>query len=162
VVYDVLEELGIKAKDTLLVLNKADVADRGQMVALMGRYPHAIAASARTGWGLDRLTGAVSEALSHSFLDVDVEMGVDNGRLLATLARHGEVLSKRYTDSRVIVHCRIPQRALGHLHAEAAAIRPHGRPAGDAEGNGKLTSGNGRAVYHEPARKANGDDPARL
>ncbi len=29
-VYQVLEELGIQAKDTLLVLNKVDVADRGQ------------------------------------------------------------------------------------------------------------------------------------
>jgi hypothetical protein len=84
-------------------------------------------------------------------------MGVENGRLLATLARHGEVLSKRYTDSRVIVHCRIPQRALGHLHAEAAAIRPHGRA--EADGNGQLTSGNGRAVYQEPARKADGNGP---
>ncbi len=39
---------------------------------------------------------AVSDALSRSFLDVDVEMGVDNGRLLAYLAAHGEMLSKKY------------------------------------------------------------------
>ena len=34
VVYEVLEELGIQAKDTLLVLNKIDAADRGQLAAL--------------------------------------------------------------------------------------------------------------------------------
>ena len=44
------------------------------------------------------MAAAVSEALSRSFLDVDVETGVDNGRLLAYLAAHGEVLSKQYHD----------------------------------------------------------------
>ena len=46
-VYTVLEELGIQAKDTLLVLNKADAADRGQLACVTGRYPNAIAISAR-------------------------------------------------------------------------------------------------------------------
>ena len=32
---------------------------------------------------------------------VDVEMGVENGRALALLATHGEILSKRYSDSQV-------------------------------------------------------------
>ena len=81
-----------------------------------------------TGQGIEELTSAVSAALSHSFLDVDVETGVDNGRLLAELASYGEVLSKAYTlDSRVVVHCRIPERAMGHLRYADTQIRPHGR-----------------------------------
>ena len=79
----------------------------------------------------------MSEALSHSFLDVDVETGVDNGRLLAMLASHGEVLSKRYTDSRVIVHCRIPERAMSHLRGPDTQIRPHGRASSATAGNGE-------------------------
>ncbi len=95
------------------MLNKVDVADRGQLAAdpqpLSARRGRSAPTPARasTDW-----PPAVSQALSHSFLDVDVETGVENGRLLAYLASHGEVLSKRYTDSRVIVHCRIP--AAGH------------------------------------------------
>ncbi|MEX0978356.1 MAG: GTPase HflX [Pirellulales bacterium] len=148
VVFEVLEELGIKAKDTLLVLNKIDVADRGQLTSLLGRYPHALPVSAHTGAGIDRLEAAVSQALSHGFLDVDVETGVDNGRLMAMLASYGEVLSKRFTDSRVIVHCRIPERALGHLRAVEAEIRPHG--------NGSASAENGKAVYPKPAPNGNG------
>jgi GTP-binding protein HflX len=124
-VYTVLEELGIQAKDTLLVLNKVDAADRGQIAALKSRYPHALGISARNGKGLDELGQAVSQALSHSFLDLDVETGVDNGRLLAMLSVHGEVLSKHYMDSRVVVHCRIPQRAMSHLYGANTTIRPH-------------------------------------
>jgi GTP-binding protein HflX len=164
VVYSVLEELGINAKDTLLVLNKVDVAERGQLTALLGRYPHAIPVSAHSGQGIDGLAAAVSKALSHGFLDVDVEAGIENGRLLATLSRHGEVLSKRYTDSRVIVHCRIPERALGHLHAEHADIRPHGQAAVDSsDGNGQLSAANGRVVDSKPLPEADapGEPPQR-
>jgi GTP-binding protein HflX len=145
VVYEVLKELGIEAKDTLLVLNKVDIADRGELATLMGRYPRAVAISAHTGQGVDELTRAVSESLSSGFLDVDVETRVDNGRLLAMLASHGEVLSKRYTDSRVIVHCRVPQRALSHFRGPETTIRPHGQAAGDpASDNGLAPDRNGK------------------
>jgi len=135
VVYKVLEELGIQAKDTLLVLNKTDRVDRPTLAGLLGRYPRAIPVSAYSGAGIDQLTAAVSEALSHSFLDIDVETGVENGKLLAQLSSYGEVLSKRYTDNRVIVHCRIPERAMGHLRHIDTSIRPH-RQNGTAETNG--------------------------
>jgi GTP-binding protein HflX len=125
-VYGVLEELGIEAKDTLLVLNKVDdLEERGRLESLLGRYPNALPISARKRIGLDRLAGAVSEALSRSFLDLDVETDVGNGRLLAYLSAHGEVLSKHYHDSRVTVHCRMPQQHLGALQENGAEIRRH-------------------------------------
>lgn len=150
-VYTVLEELDIEAKDTILVLNKADAAERGQIVSLLNRYPNAVPISARTGEGMPQLAAAVSSALTHSFLDVDVETGVENGRLLALLAAHGEVLSKRYTDSRVTVHCRIPQKALAHFHDQNTVIRPHSGNGHAINGNG---NGNGFAEHVEiPARR---------
>jgi GTP-binding protein HflX len=151
VVYEVLEELGIQAKDTLLVLNKIDAVDRGQLAALLSRYPRALAISAHSGAGLDALAAAVSQALSSSFLDVDVETRVDNGRLLAMLSSHGEVLSKRYTDSRVIVHCRIPQRALSHLRGLETEIRPHRPAPGEsAPANGSARRDNGKPPSPKP------------
>jgi GTP-binding protein HflX len=131
--YKVLEELGIQQKDTLLVLNKADaVDDRVRMDGLMHRYPNAIAISARSGHGMADLTAAVSDALSRSFLDIDVEMGVENGRMLAYLAANGEVLSKTYHDTRVVVHCRISQHFLSRMEDDGVVIRRreshNGRP----------------------------------
>jgi GTP-binding protein HflX len=124
--YKVLEEIGIRRKDTLLVINKVDrLKDRARLDGLLSRYPSAIAISARTGHGLTQLAAAVSDALSRSFLDVDVELGVDNGRLLAYLAAHGEVLSKHYNDSCVVVHCRISQQYLDRINHETLAVRPH-------------------------------------
>jgi len=145
-VYSVLEELGIEAKDTILVLNKIDAAsDRGQVEMLLSRYPNAVPISARRRVGLDRLADIVSQALSRGFVDIDVETGVENGRLLAYLAAHGEVLSQRYSDSRVVIHCRLAQKHLGQLHDDSAVIRPHcngsGRHAVSDEGTGGSADG---------------------
>ena len=143
-VYGVLEELHIEAKGTLLVLNKVDAADHGQVAALLGRYPHALPISAATGQGLPQLAALVSQALSSSFVDVDVEMGVENGRALALLATHGEILSKRYSDSLVTVHCRLPERALAHFYGSGTTIRPHAGPAispASLNGNGHAATG---------------------
>ena len=132
-VYQVLEELGIEEKDTLLVLNKVDqLDDRNSLDGLLNRYPNAIPISAHTGEGFARLANAVSKALTQSFLDVDIETGVDNGRLLAFLAAHGEILSRRYNDNRVTIHCRIPQKYIGSLQEEGTEIHTHAV-------NGKLT-----------------------
>lgn len=145
-VYGVLEELGIEAKDTLLVLNKIDAAtDRGQVEVLRTRYPNAVPISARRRIGLDKLADVVSQALSKEFVDVDVETGIDNGRLLAYLAAYGEVLSQRYNDHRVVVHCRISQRHLGRLNDPSAVVRPHSNGNGKAAMN-PIANGNGASV----------------
>jgi GTP-binding protein HflX len=124
-VYRVLEEIGIQEKDTVLVLNKIDaIAERGDLHVLMNRYPHAVPISARRHSGLDRLAAVVSDALSRTFLDLDVETSVGNGRLFAFLASHGEVLSRHYHDDRVTVHCRLPRRYVGQIDAATADVRP--------------------------------------
>ncbi|MGE0756672.1 MAG: GTPase HflX [Pirellulaceae bacterium] len=129
-VYQVLQELHIEEKNTLLVLNKLDrVESPDQLESVLRRYPHAVPISAAERTGLDKLMWAVSDALSRGFLDLDVETGVENGRLMAYLAAHGEILSKRFSDSRVIIHCRLPQKHLGRVHDEGTIVRRH-------EGNG--------------------------
>jgi GTP-binding protein HflX len=125
----VLEELGVEDKDTLLVLNKIDaVPDRTDRERLLARYPHAIAISARTGDGMRSLARAASDCLGRGFRDVDVRTDPGNGRLLAWLGRHGEVLSRHFTDDHVTVHCRIPAALLGQIGADEALVTPHVSP----------------------------------
>ncbi|MGI9517458.1 MAG: GTPase, partial [Pirellulaceae bacterium] len=132
-VYDVLEEIGIQEKDTLLVLNKIDQLENNVVLeSIMRRYPAAVKVSAKTGAGFDELHQAVSDALSRSFRDVEIEMGVSNGKLLAYLAAHGEILSTQYGDTRVTVHCRIPQKYLGRVQSDDIVVRDR-QPAAIAE-----------------------------
>ena len=99
----------------------------------------------------------MSETLSRSFLDIDVETGVDNGRLLAYLAAHGEVLSKRYSDERVVVHCRVPRKSLAHLHGADVMIRPHAQTPTAIGGNGYHQMGwDWRGLETDPLAEQNG------
>jgi GTP-binding protein HflX len=144
-VYNVLEELGIEAKDTLLVLNKVDnLPDRSRLDGLLQVYPHAVPVSARRRQGLAPLARAVSAALSRSFLDLDVETGVENGRLMAYLAAHGEVFSRQFQDGRVTIHCKLPRQHLGPLREEGTIVREHGNghvlQAGDPAGTAACQS----------------------
>jgi GTPase len=124
-VYLVLQEIGIQEKDTLLILNKIDqLPSPSHGNSLLNRYPAAIPISAKKRLGFEQLSYRVSDALSSTFRDIDVETRLDNGRLMAYLAAHGEVLSQRFDDQRVIVHCRIPQKYLGRIAGADVVVRP--------------------------------------
>jgi GTP-binding protein HflX len=128
-VREVLAEIGVEDKDTLLVLNKLDAAgDRIARGNLLARYPHALPISAHTGAGMATLVRAVSECLGRGFRDVDVETDPGNGRLLAWLGAHGEVLSRHFAADRVTVHCRIPAAMLGKISAAEAVVHAHVPP----------------------------------
>jgi GTP-binding protein HflX len=125
-VFHVLEELDIDEKDTLLVVNKIDkLPVRARLDGILNRYPNAIPVSARTGDGLDQLARSVSDSLSRGFRDVDIETGIENGRLMAYLAAHGEIMSRSYDSTRVTIHCRLPQKFLGRISEPNTQIREH-------------------------------------
>ena len=122
--HKVLERLNIREKDEILVLNKIDAVDsESKKSALMARYPNAVTVSAVQKLGLERLTKAVSDALSRDFLDCYVEVPSFDGKTMAALARDGEVLSREYdVQGRATVHCRLPRIALERLRGTPDAI----------------------------------------
>ncbi len=149
-VYEVLHELGIDEKDTILALNKVDrVTDPTTIESLRTRYPGAVLISAESGEGLPRLANAVSESLSRDFLDLEIQLDAGNGKLLAFLAQYGEVLSRTYVENRVVVHCRISQKYWGRLQDHAdVQIRPYKGSASE-----KLApSANGRVEVRTPEK----------
>jgi GTP-binding protein HflX len=139
-VYEVLREMGIEEKDTLLVLNKVDqVEDVVRLQSIRSLYPAAIAISAKTGDGLAKLTTAVSDALSQDFLDLEIRFDVSNGRLLAFLAKYGEVLSRTFAGDRAIVHCRLSRKHLGTIREDRSVdVRPYDMAAAVAH-NGQAS-----------------------
>jgi GTP-binding protein HflX len=157
-VYRVLEELGIREKDTILVLNQIDrITEPGVLDNLLRNYSHAVPVSAKTGQGLNRLATAVSEALTQHFLDVDVETDVANGRLLAYLARHGEVLSRTFAGDRVSVHCRLPKKYAGRIRPEEAAVRLRSAELAAGRSTGGTFNGNGQVHANRIAQADNAE-----
>lgn len=123
-VYRVLHDLGIDEKDTLLVLNKIDAIESPNgLEPLLARYPNAVTISAKTKQGFQDLHRIVSATLTRNFREIIVETSVSNGRLLAFLAAHGDVLSKQFTESTVTVRCRLPQKYVGAIDPTTATVR---------------------------------------
>lgn len=123
-VYKVLKELDIQEKDTLLVLNKCDCPGADERISLVHeRYPNAIPISALSGLGLQRLSMAVSDSLTSSFVELELRLPIGDGKTIAWLATHAEVLSKHYQDDLCLVHCRMSIGCAGKLAGNGVDMR---------------------------------------
>jgi GTP-binding protein HflX len=124
-VQTVLEELECQKKPTVMALNKADkVPHRSYLDMLRALYPNAVSVSAKTRFGLGELEQTVIDVLGREFVDVEIEASAGNGRLLAFLQLHAIEQSRIYDNSRVLVHCRLPRRNLGHVIGLQGRFRP--------------------------------------
>lgn len=118
-VEQVLGEIGVEIRNSILVLNKIDaVQDRTVVDVLRAKYTHSITVSARERTGLDRLGLLASELLSDGFVEAELETSAGNGKLLAYLAEHANVLERTYVDSSVILRCRVSRHWLPRLQSE--------------------------------------------
>jgi GTP-binding protein HflX len=122
-VNEVLKEIGIDAARAVLVFNKTDVLrDRSLLDVLRASHELAVSVSAAKKTGLERLGQIVAERLADGYVEATLETGVGNGRLLAYLAAHAEVVHEDYADSRVTLQCRIPRRYFDALPGEDAHV----------------------------------------
>ena len=159
-VYGVLQELSIEEKDTLLVLNKVDALEDRNLQAIRRRYPNAVAVSAKTREGFDQLAKTVSDALSRPFLNVDVELPVSNGKILAYLAAHGEILSTQYNEDVMRIHCRVPRKVVGKIQEdESIKVTPHENGAVESEANTSVAEASAPDVGCQSAQPSSFEDP---
>ncbi len=97
----------------LLLLNKIDrFRDRAEREILAKSRPDALPISARTGEGLDILEARLGEILLRQFVDVEVEIPLSEGKLLAELAAGSVLGERKYLRDRVRMKLRLPPRAL--------------------------------------------------
>ncbi|MBM3957685.1 MAG: GTPase HflX, partial [Gemmatimonadetes bacterium] len=112
----VLAEIGCHEKPQLIALNKVDrVQDPAHLDLVQRMCPGAVAVSARTGAGLDRLAETVVERLVGPESQVEVRAAAGDGRLLAWIDRHATVLRRRFEDGDVVQTIRVPERLLAEM-----------------------------------------------
>jgi GTP-binding protein HflX len=113
-----LSGIGSDGVPELLVLNKVDTAAPQAVRRLAARHPDAVAVSAVTGEGIDRLVGEIDNRLQRESVDLEVLIPYDRGDLPAALHRVGEVLSESHEADGVRITARVPV-------ADAAPFRPY-------------------------------------
>lgn len=122
-VYEVLDEIGVRHDNVVLVLNKCDeVRDRSIADVLRIRNNDAVTVSAKTGEGLDRLAAMVADRLGDGTVDVRIEAHAGDGRLHSFLQRHADVTATEYVESQAIYTCRMPRQLLHKLDEFPARV----------------------------------------
>lgn len=120
----VLDEIGAGHKSRVLVYNKMDVVEgrEGTPFVVPRGEPHAVAVSALTGEGLDRLRAELAAVLTELWVDVDLAVPYTEGALLSRLRERGSVAFD-YRDADVRVHGRVAPSLAGELAEAARAWR---------------------------------------
>jgi GTP-binding protein HflX len=122
----VLAEIGCGEKPILVVLNKVDAVQKiGDVEMFETLYPDAVSISAKTGFGLDRLSEAVTVRYRGNELLLRVVSSQSNGKVQSFLRAHGRILNEHYAGNSIVIDARLGQNHLPdlkHLHPEAIEI----------------------------------------
>lgn len=98
-VHAVLEEIGAKGKPEILLLNKIDTPEAARaMPEWRTVHPDAIAISARTGQGLERLVQRVLNVHRGALREVTIEVDVTDGRLISLIESRTTVSERRFVN----------------------------------------------------------------
>ena len=84
----------------------------------------AACAGGSTGGGATiELTAAVIEELKPDFLPADVVTDAGNGKLLAYLNAHAEVVRQEYRGNEAVIRCYLPRHLLRHIEGPGVRVR---------------------------------------
>ena len=120
-VIEVLGELDVADRPTMMVFNKNDLLDdRARRKYLKATYPDAVWLSAETGDGLEDLRLAIYNHLEGDRLTLVVQIPQREGKLLSELYRIGEVLHTDYKGNDVLMEVKLSQH-------NARRLLPNGR-----------------------------------
>jgi GTP-binding protein HflX len=115
-VESVLDEIGCGDRPILAVLNKVDaVRAIGGLETLETVLRDSVSISARTGFGLDMLSDAITERYKGVELLLHVTSSQSNGKVQSYLRAHGQIIGVQYTDSSVFIEARLGRNQLPDL-----------------------------------------------
>ncbi len=127
-VLTILRDLGVEAEDEDAVpmieaWNKIDLLDDEQlsdMTQLAEAHPDCCPISAVTGEGVERLIAMIAESLSVRHIARNIILPVQDGRALAWLHQHGQVLEQREDGDTMRLRVQMAGRDWGRFEAMVA------------------------------------------
>jgi GTP-binding protein HflX len=115
-VRNVLDEIGAGRKEEVLVLNKVDrLRDQSVVRAALRTNEGAVAVSALSGWGLDRLKGRLLDFALQDKREVVVNIPSGDSRALSCARRYGTILSSDTLDGKTRLRLRIDRKYMESL-----------------------------------------------
>jgi GTPase len=112
----VLKEINCGEKPVLEIFNKVDVVrEISDLEILQTLYPDAVSISAKTCYGLEELSIAVTSRYRGTELTLRVVSSQSNGKVQSFLRSRGMILSEQYQDSSVLIEARLGRNQLPEL-----------------------------------------------
>jgi GTP-binding protein HflX len=121
-VRQVLREIDMAERATLLVMNKIDLLSGDEVDALRARFADAVFCAAGTGDGIEELLERLSEELSRLRVEVTLEIPFARGDLVARVHQQGEVVEETYDESGTRLVARMPQELLKEFGSFLAEV----------------------------------------
>lgn len=108
---EVLKEIGAADRPMVYVLNKIDlVQDREALALLRAKAQPAIAVSALTGEGLAEVLSHLTDLADRDLKTVLLRIPAFRADVVALLHREGHVVSQRYEEDQVVLEARVADR----------------------------------------------------
>jgi len=115
-VNNVLAEIGCGESPILLVLNKVDIVRKvSDLEMLQTLLPDAVCISAKTGYGLERLSEAVLARYKGSVLLLRVSSSQSDGRIQSFLRAYGRIVKEQYLNGSVQIDATLGRNQLPGL-----------------------------------------------
>lgn len=121
-VEEVLEELGAGGKPVVTALNKIDLLDpnkpdeQQRLEQARQAYPNAVAISAQSGDGIDRLLNMIDTVLFQQMVDVNVLIPYARGELVSLFHEHGFIDQEEHLPDGTHIAGRLPAQVAGRYH----------------------------------------------
>ncbi|MGI8966303.1 MAG: GTPase, partial [Limisphaerales bacterium] len=113
----VLEEIGATGKPTLMIFNKIDRFENGDVLnKYFERFPNAVGVSAKTGDGIPALLAEIGTQLRPIREFVELDVPHEHSAVIARLHEVAQVIERNYEGLTAKFKARIPP----HFHAEFA------------------------------------------
>lgn len=113
VVYDTLENLGIKDKPIITAFNKVDLIEDADELPLMDENADLVLEiSAKTGKGLDELFEAIEGALRGDKVYLETVIPYGESEYLKRIKKYGELISEEYVGEGVLIKAYVPQNLI--------------------------------------------------
>ena len=114
---NVLKELKCNKKPSIMVLNKVDaLKDQSIITFFQSKYDNVVTISALTGNGLEKLKQEMVLLSNRGVREIKLECNASNGKLLAYIYEHSQVLNRTFINSGVNFHIIINERNLSKLY----------------------------------------------
>jgi GTP-binding protein HflX len=111
----VLNQLGAKTTDQIIIFNKIDLIDLQTREDLQKRFPQACFVSSLTQEGFNDLTLRMDECLNRRFTHASLKIPQEKFELVNQIYEMGKVLNIDYIDNDILVTAQLNPRDLGRL-----------------------------------------------